>query len=101
MRASSSLATPPRVVCWSPPSPMLAVRVNGASEGGDQYTPLGGVASDDVARMQLFLGSGEAQPIPLRDNAWLTRAARADYPIRVVAYDREDRIIGIQTMDTP
>jgi len=70
-------------------------------EGGDQYTTLGGVASDDVARMQLFLGSGEAQPIPLRDNAWLTRAARADYPIRVVAYDREDRIIGIQTMDTP
>ena len=30
-----------------------------------------------------------------------TQAAHADYPIRVVVYDREDRIIGIQTLNTP
>jgi hypothetical protein len=35
----------------------------------------------------------------LRDNAWLVQAARADYPARVVAYDRDDLIIGIQTME--
>jgi hypothetical protein len=66
------------------------------NEGGDQYATLSGVASDDVARMELFLATGETRPIPLRDNAWLVQAARAAHPVRVVAYDRDDRIIGIQ-----
>jgi hypothetical protein len=67
-------------------------------EGGDQYATLSGLASDDVARLQLFLATGETRPIPLRDNAWLVQAARAAYPVRIVAYDRDDRIIGIQDM---
>ncbi|MCZ7588690.1 MAG: hypothetical protein M5U27_07505 [Gaiella sp.] len=66
------------------------------AEGGDQYATLSGLASDDVARLQLFLATGASQPIPLHDNAWAIRAARADRPYRVVAYDREGRIIGIQ-----
>ena len=57
-----------------------------------------GLASDDVARLELFLATGESRPIPLRDNAWAIQAARADRPYRVVAYDREGRIIGIQDM---
>jgi len=68
------------------------------AEGGDQYATLSGLASDDVARLELFLATGKSQPIPLRDNAWAIRAARADRPYRVVAYDREGRIIGIQDM---
>jgi hypothetical protein len=72
-----------------------------SDEGGDQFTNLSGLASDDVARLQIFLGTGERQPIPLRDNAWVMQVARADYPIRVVAYDSEGRIIGIQTIETP
>ena len=66
------------------------------AEGGDQYATLSGLASDDVARLELFLATGESRPILLRDNAWAIRAARADRPYRVVAYDREGRIIGIQ-----
>jgi len=68
------------------------------AEGGDQYATLSGLASDDVARLELFLATGESRPIPLRDNAWAIQAARADRPYRVVAYDREGRIIGIQDM---
>jgi hypothetical protein len=68
------------------------------AEGGDQYATLSGLASDDVARLELFLANGESRPIPLRDNAWAIQAARADRPYRVVAYDREGRIIGIQDM---
>jgi len=68
------------------------------AEGGDQYATLSGLASDDVARLELFLATGESQPIPLRDNAWAIRAARADRPYRVVAYDRQGLIIGIQDM---
>lgn len=51
------------------------------------------------ARRAASVGTGETQPILLRDNARLAQVARADYPVRVVAYDRDDRIIGIQTMD--
>jgi hypothetical protein len=68
------------------------------AEGGDQYATLSGLASDDVARLELFLATGESRPIPLHDNAWAIQAARADRPYRVVAYDHEGRIIGIQDM---
>ena len=68
------------------------------AEGGDQYATLSGLASDDVARLELYLATGESRPIPLHDNAWAIQAARADRPYRVVAYDQEGRIIGIQDM---
>jgi hypothetical protein len=68
------------------------------AEGGDQYATLSGLASDDVARLELYLATGESRPIPLHDNAWAIQAARADRPYRVVAYDHEGRIIGIQDM---
>ena len=32
----------------------------------------------------------------MRDNVWLTQVARADYPVRVVGYDSNDLIIGIE-----
>ncbi len=67
--------------------------------GGDQYATLNGLASDDVARMELFLATGERRPIPLRDNAWLIQAARAKYPVRVVAYDADGRVIGVDTLE--
>jgi hypothetical protein len=65
--------------------------------GGDQYTILGGLASDDVARMTLFLANGQTRPIALSDNAWLIQAARADYPVRIVAYDKAGHVIGVDT----
>lgn len=65
--------------------------------GGDQYVILAGVASDDVARMRLFLSTGEVANVPLKDNAYLIRASRAKYPIRLVAYDDHGRVIGIET----
>ncbi len=65
--------------------------------GGDQYVILDGVASDDVARMRLFLSTGEVDNVPLKDNAYLIRASRAKYPIRLVAYDDHGRVIGIET----
>lgn len=64
--------------------------------GGDQYATLSGLASDDVARMRLFLATGKTYTIPLRDNAWLIQAARADYPVRIVAYDQAGHVIGIE-----
>src|SRR5439155_365559 len=40
---------------------------------------------------------GGVVTIPLHDNAYMTRVARADFPARFVAYDRDGRVIGIQT----
>ena len=66
------------------------------SGGSDQYAWLDGLASDDVARMEAFLASGERISVPLQDNVFRLGVARFRFPIRVVAYDSEDRVIGIR-----
>ena len=68
-----------------------------SSSSGGQYSVLAGLASDDVARLRLFSTRGGAIDVPLRDNAWLARVASGDYPLRLVAYDEEGRVIGIHT----
>jgi hypothetical protein len=68
--------------------------------GGDQYSIVNGIASDDVARMRLFFGDGGIARIPLRDNVFIIRVSRARYPIRLVAYDAHGRIIGIEAPPT-
>ncbi|MDQ3671764.1 MAG: hypothetical protein M3364_04895, partial [Actinomycetota bacterium] len=65
--------------------------------GGDQYVVVNGLASDDVARLDLYLGSGERVAVPLEDNAYLIEVARTKFPIRLVAYDEAERVIGIET----
>ncbi|MFN2471641.1 MAG: hypothetical protein ABR583_11785 [Gaiellaceae bacterium] len=62
--------------------------------GGDQYAVLHGLASDDVARMEMFLASGECVAVPLADNAFVVEAARTTFPLRLVAYDEAGRVIG-------
>jgi hypothetical protein len=62
--------------------------------GGEQYATLSGLASDDVARMELFLANGDVVPVPLKDNAFVIQAPRAQFPVRVVAYDDQGRVIG-------
>jgi hypothetical protein len=64
---------------------------------GSQFVTRTGFASDDVARLELFLGTGERRRIALRDNVFVVRAARAKFPVRVVAYDAVGRVIGVET----
>jgi hypothetical protein len=66
-----------------------------SSFGSSQYSVLSGLASDDVAKLVLFSLRAGTVDVPLRDNAWLVRVASGDYPLRLVAYDREGRVIGI------
>ncbi len=65
--------------------------------GSDQYATLTGIASDDVARMTVFLATGQTMNVPLRDNVYLVDVARAKMPVRLVAYDTHGRVIGIQS----
>lgn len=66
---------------------------------GDQFATFDGIASDDVARLELFTATGDRIDVPLRDNAYLTEVSLARLPARMVAYDSEGRVIGIE--ETP
>lgn len=62
--------------------------------GSDQFATFEGLASDDVDHIVAFLANGQTQPVPLRDNVYLVDIARSKLPVRFVAYDSGDRVIG-------
>ena len=68
------------------------------NQPGGQTVTIAGLASDDVAKLTLYLGTGRLVAVPLRDNGYITSAAKADYPVRLVAYDSDGRVIGIKTL---
>lgn len=70
----------------------------GFSGGGQQIWIVSGLVSDDVARLRVYLGDGEQWDAPLRDNATAFRIQRAKFPVRLVAYDGANRIVGDQVI---
>ena len=60
----------------------------------DEFDLLSGAASDDVARIKVFEGTGESFDVPVTDNVFLTRIDRAAFPVKFVAYDAEERVIS-------
>ena len=70
----------------------------GFSGAGQQTWIVSGVASDDVARIEVFLGNGERWRAPLRDNATAFRIQRAKFPARIVGYDAAGRVIDVKTI---
>ena len=67
---------------------------------GSQFIVASGIVSDDVGRLELFLGNGDVQRVALRDNAYAARIQRAKLPGRLVAYDSAGRVIGVETIRT-
>jgi hypothetical protein len=67
------------------------------SSEGDEFVRVSGVAADGVARVSVFLADGERQPAAFRDNLFTTLVAGAEFPARVVAYDRQGLVVGVQT----
>jgi hypothetical protein len=70
----------------------------GFSGSGQQIWIVSGLVSDQVRRLRVFVGSGETWDAPLRDNATVFRVQRAKFPLRIVAYDAQGRIVGIQSV---
>jgi hypothetical protein len=70
----------------------------GFSGGGQQIWLVQGLASDDVARIKVFLGDGRHWQAPLRHNATVFRIQRAKFPARIVAYDAAGRVVAVQTI---
>ena len=71
----------------------LQIGISGS--GPSEYSLITGIASDDVARISAYLGSGTVVPVTLRDNAFVARIARAAYPLRIVAYDSAGKVISV------
>ena len=66
--------------------------------GPEQITQLAGLAADEVSAIDLYLASGRVVPAALKDNAFLVQAPTTQLPGKLVAYDDERRVIGIQTL---
>jgi hypothetical protein len=66
----------------------------GMSSGSSEFMTVDGLASDDVARIVAFLADGQTMRVPLTDNVYAVDIARSRLPARLVAYDREHRVIG-------
>ena len=67
--------------------------------GASQYVLFSGIASDDVASMKLYLADKDVVDVALRDNAYIARVARAAFPARLVAFDKDGKVIGVQTFE--
>jgi hypothetical protein len=63
--------------------------------GAGEFVLLDGVASDDVDHLRALLSGGQMSPVPLVDNAFLVHVSRSNLPARLVAYDRDDKVIGV------
>jgi hypothetical protein len=62
---------------------------------GDQFATFAGIASDDVARLEVFTATGNRIRVPLKDNAFLAEVSLARFPVKMVAYDAAGRVIAI------
>jgi hypothetical protein len=58
---------------------------------------LAGLASDQVAHLELFLPHGRQQVVPLKDNAFVVRVRGSDPVANLVAYDKHGLVIGTTT----
>jgi hypothetical protein len=61
----------------------------------DQFMGVAGAAADGVKRVTLFIGDGERQSAPIKDNMFAALVP-ARFPMRLVAYNSTGRVVGIQ-----
>lgn len=65
------------------------------ANGSDEFMLVSGFVSDDVHRLVAYLSTGDTQRVAVVHNAFLASIARARFPIRLVAFDAQGRIIGL------
>jgi hypothetical protein len=71
------------------------VSVGVSGSGAGEFVLVDGVASDDVDHLRALFSGGQLSPVPLVDNAFLVNLSRSNLPARLVAYDRDDKVIGV------
>jgi hypothetical protein len=70
----------------------ISVGVSG--DGPGEFVHVDGVVSDDVDHLRALLAGGQSSAVPLVDNAFLVNLARSNLPARLVAYDKDGKVIG-------
>lgn len=80
------------------PNGPLEVTLTGNS---DQFLALAGAAADGVKSVTIFLADGQRQQAALRDNLFTALVGSSQFPIRAVAYDARDRVVGIHESGVP
>lgn len=76
-----------------------AFQVQGISP--TEFTRGSGIAVDGVDSLAAFLASGRRLEVSLRDNLFTFRAPFAEFPAKLVAYDADERVVGIQALPGP
>ena len=71
----------------------LAYSLSG--EGSRAFMTADGIASDDVATLEVLFADGQRSEVPLKDNAFIVDVPRANLPGLLVASDDEGRVIGV------
>jgi hypothetical protein len=71
------------------------VSVGLSGDGPGEFVQVDGVASDDVDHLRALLKGGQWSPVPLVDNAFVVSLSRSNLPARLVAYDRDGKVIGL------
>jgi len=79
-----------------PPGPIL-LAIATAVPFDAQFPIFYGLVADDVASLDLFLSNGARESIPIVDNVFALQAVAAD-PAKLVAYDREHRVLAVQVV---
>jgi hypothetical protein len=80
--------------------PFRFTTVGGLDITGKDGVVFAGLASDQVARIELFVANGTHRRVPLRDNAFFTRVTRNEFPVNLVAYDNQGKVIGTTVKDS-
>ncbi|HEX4520442.1 MAG TPA: hypothetical protein VH063_12760 [Gaiellaceae bacterium] len=84
--------------CWAIDRIFGGTPFSWALRNEGQYAIVAGLASDEVARLRLYLGTGATEPVSLHENGYLLVAPLVDYPLRLVAYDHKGLVIGVITL---
>ena len=66
----------------------------------EAFTRVSGLAADGVREIDLYLASGRVIPAGLRDNAYTVEAPSAQWPAKLVAFDRHGRPLGVYPIDS-
>jgi hypothetical protein len=71
------------------------VSVGLSGDGPGEFVRVDGVVSDDVDHLRALLADRQWLPVPLVDNAFVVSLSRSNLPARLVAYDRDGKVIGV------
>lgn len=71
------------------------VTVGSIGDGPGEYLTVDGLASDAVDHLQALLANRQRLSVPLVDNAFIVNLPRGSLPARLIAYDRNGKVVGV------